>query len=131
MSRRQQSHTERRNGRNYLLFRASLQRPSFQYMNVPQLPGDFAEAILAGAVPRLTPRFAFPDFRLGPASARSAAVLADLAPLASASGTGLKVIANKAAADNTTRLERIVFSLRFLLLLTSASNTRLQLNLVF
>ena len=96
-------------------------------MNVPQLPGDFAEAILAGAVPRLTPRFAFPDFRLGPASARSAGVLADLAPLASASGTGLKVIANKAAADNITRLERIVFLLAFPAPSNVRLHTRLQL----
>ena len=110
-------------GRNYLLFRASLQRPSFQYMNVPQLPGDFAEAILAEALPRLIP--AFPDFRLGPASAGSAGVVADLAPLASASGTGLRVIAKKAAADNITRLERIVFLLGF----PAPSNVRLHTRL--
>jgi hypothetical protein len=49
---------------NHFLFRASLQRPSFQYMNVPQLPGRFAEAIRGCAE---TARRALREVLLGPA----------------------------------------------------------------
>jgi len=95
---------------NYFLFRASLQRPSFQYINVPQLPGRFAEAIRVRAV---TARRAFRELRLGPATARCASYLADRAPLASADGRGLKMITESAAAKSTKRPERIDPLLRF------------------
>jgi hypothetical protein len=49
---------------DHFLFRASLQRPSFQYMNVPQLPGRFAEAIRGCAG---TARRALREVFLGPA----------------------------------------------------------------
>ena len=48
----------------HFLFRASMQRPSFQYMNVPQLPGRLAEAIRGCAG---TERRALRVFPLGPA----------------------------------------------------------------